>query len=42
MRDPLLGEIGILILIIGLGLYILLYDHFNHDDNDDDTGGMAI
>ena len=33
MRDPVLGEIGFLILILGLGLFIIFSDKHNDDDN---------
>ena len=37
MRDPVLGEIGFLILIISLGLFIIFID--KHDDDDNNKGG---
>lgn len=37
MRDPVLGEIGFLILIISLGLFIIFSD--KHDDDDNNKGG---
>lgn len=39
MRDPIIGEVGIFMLILGLGLYILFYDHF---DNNGNNGGFAV
>lgn len=38
MRDPILGEIGMALLILGLGLFIIFSDKHN-DDND--KGGFA-
>ena len=37
MRDPVLGEIGFIILIISLGLFMIFSD--KHDDNDNNKGG---
>ena len=34
MRDPILGQIGLFILILALGLYVIFVDN-----NDNDKGG---
>ena len=40
MRDPVLGELGVLILIISLGLFIIFSD--KHDNDDNNKGGRPV